>query len=158
MHETKSSCIDFLSCSWSYLFIFSSLRQSIKKNCSTRWICMLTCIGKMDNKLKYSSETRNNKLKSQMPKYFQQKKSWCSFWSSNESFIVNYHLLMSSWLIIFLTVIPKLVSWMLRKYCCVGSGSNKISLGRVKKSPSQREVGLLFTAGQKYARVRSGQG
>jgi len=32
----------------------------------------------------------------------------------------------------------------------------KISLGRVKKYLGQRQVGLLFTAGQKYARVRLG--
>jgi len=34
-------------------------------------------------------------------------------------------------------------------------GSKKISLGRVKKYPGQRWVGLLFTAGQKHARVGS---
>jgi len=34
----------------------------------------------------------------------------------------------------------------------------KIMLGQVKKYPGQRRVGLLFTAGQKYAQVRSGQG
>jgi len=33
---------------------------------------------------------------------------------------------------------------------------NKISLGRVKKYLGQRWVGLLFTAGQKYARVGLG--
>jgi len=32
----------------------------------------------------------------------------------------------------------------------------KISSGQVKKYPLQRWVGLLFTAGQKYARVGSG--
>jgi len=32
----------------------------------------------------------------------------------------------------------------------------KISLGWVKKYPGQRQVGLLFTASQKYARVGSG--
>jgi len=36
--------------------------------------------------------------------------------------------------------------------------SKKISLVWVKKYPGQGQVGLLFTAGQKYARVRSGQG
>jgi len=34
----------------------------------------------------------------------------------------------------------------------------KISSGRVKKYPGQRQVSLLFTARQKYARVGSGQG
>jgi len=34
----------------------------------------------------------------------------------------------------------------------------KIALGQVKKYPSQRRVDLLFIAGQKYARVGSGQG
>jgi len=37
-------------------------------------------------------------------------------------------------------------------------GSKKISLGWVKKYPSQRGVSLLFVAGQKYARVGSDQG
>jgi len=32
----------------------------------------------------------------------------------------------------------------------------KISTGRIKKYPVERRVGLLFTAGQKYACVRSG--
>jgi len=32
----------------------------------------------------------------------------------------------------------------------------KIPLGQVKNYPCQRQVSLLFTAGQKYARVRSG--
>jgi len=31
----------------------------------------------------------------------------------------------------------------------------KIALGQVKKNPSQRRVGLLFTAGQKNAQVGS---
>jgi len=35
-------------------------------------------------------------------------------------------------------------------------GSKKISSGQVKKYPGQRRVSLLFTSGQKYARVRSG--
>jgi len=34
----------------------------------------------------------------------------------------------------------------------------KISSGRVKKYLGQRQVGLLFTAGQKYARVGLGKG
>jgi len=34
--------------------------------------------------------------------------------------------------------------------------SKKISSGQVKKYPSQRQVCLLFTAGQNYAWVRSG--
>jgi len=37
-------------------------------------------------------------------------------------------------------------------------GSTKISFCRVKKYLGQRQVALLFTAGQKYAQVRSGQG
>jgi len=32
----------------------------------------------------------------------------------------------------------------------------KISLGGVKKYPGQRQVGLLFTKGPKYARAKSG--
>jgi len=35
--------------------------------------------------------------------------------------------------------------------------SKKIALGWLKKYPDQRRVGPLFTAGQKYARVGSGQ-
>jgi len=35
-------------------------------------------------------------------------------------------------------------------------GSKKISLGQAKKYLCQSRVSLLFTAGQKYARVRSG--
>jgi len=34
----------------------------------------------------------------------------------------------------------------------------KISSGQVKKYSGQRQVSLLFTAGQKYAQVVSGQG
>jgi len=37
-------------------------------------------------------------------------------------------------------------------------GIKKISSGQVKKYLGQRRAGLLFTAGQKYAPVRSGQG
>jgi len=36
------------------------------------------------------------------------------------------------------------------------SGQKKISSGRVKKYPGQSQVSLLFTAGQKQARVGSG--
>jgi len=36
------------------------------------------------------------------------------------------------------------------------SGQQKIASVRAKKYPGQRWVGLLFTEGQKYARVRSG--
>jgi len=39
-------------------------------------------------------------------------------------------------------------------FCC--SGQKKISLGQVKNYPGQRQVGLLLTAGEKYARVGSG--
>jgi len=35
------------------------------------------------------------------------------------------------------------------------SSGQKISLDRVKKYPGHRQVGLLFTVGQKYARVRA---
>jgi len=37
-------------------------------------------------------------------------------------------------------------------------GEKKIAPGQVQKYPGQRRVGLLFTAGQKYDRVVSGQG
>jgi len=37
-------------------------------------------------------------------------------------------------------------------------GFKKISSSRVKKYPSQRWVGFLYTVGQKYARVGPGQG
>jgi len=37
-------------------------------------------------------------------------------------------------------------------------GSKKISSGQVWKYPGWRQVSLLFTAGQNYSRVRSGQG
>jgi len=37
-------------------------------------------------------------------------------------------------------------------------GVKKISSGWVKKYPNQRRVGILFTAGQKYTVVGSGQG
>jgi len=36
------------------------------------------------------------------------------------------------------------------------SFQKKILLGRVKKYPGQRQISLLFTTGQKYARVGSG--
>jgi len=36
--------------------------------------------------------------------------------------------------------------------------TNKITSGRVKKYSGQQRVGLLFTAGQKYALVELGQG
>jgi len=34
--------------------------------------------------------------------------------------------------------------------------AKKISLSQVKKYPGQRQIGLLFTGGQKYARMGSG--
>jgi len=37
-------------------------------------------------------------------------------------------------------------------------GSKKISSGWVKKYPGQRRIGVLFTAGQKYAQAGLGQG